>query len=150
MSPATTNALNTLTLEAEAVLTTLSDVLDTETIAVRMSDFKTFRSVQNDKNALFARYKTLMETLSKKAKHLREAPEATAERLRKTVHRFHKSVADNTVALEAGSRSIQRITDRIVKGARETAQANRQSYNYSGQTKHNSPLPVSIRVDEVL
>ncbi|MBU6234479.1 MAG: hypothetical protein KGQ41_01425 [Alphaproteobacteria bacterium] len=149
MSPASNNALNTLALEAESILGTLGDLLDRETDAVRTADYTTFRDLQNDKNALYNRYRTLLEAIKLRAPQIKEAPDATAERLRKVAARFHSSVEKNMYALDAGSKSVQRVTDRIVRAARESVQS-RQSYSPKGHAGQVAGQPISVKVDEVL
>ena len=129
MSQASLNAQKTLAAEAEAVLSSLCELLDRETDAVRSADFTTFRSIQADKHAMLARYRSLMETINKQNLTAATASEEVAARLKAIVTRFHDTAERNTKALEAGRNSIQRITDRIIKGARESVTANRTAYN---------------------
>lgn len=149
MSPAQANALNTLTLEAETILGTLSDLLDSETLAVRTADFSTFRNLQSDKIVLLQRYKSLIETLKTQKSALEKADEATSKRLKKSIAHFQECIHTNTNALEAGSKSIQRVTDRIIKGARDSVQG-RPTYNGYAKSHTNANMAVSITVDEVL
>lgn len=150
MSQASLNAQKTLAAEAEAVLSSLCELLDRETDAVRSADFTTFRSIQADKHAMLARYRSLMETINKQNLTAATASEEVAARLKAIVTRFHDTAERNTKALEAGRNSIQRITDRIIKGARESVTANRTAYNYQGHASLNTKSPLSIKVDEVL
>ena len=68
MSPAMANATTTLTSEAESLMSTLCDLLDRESNAVQESDFKLFRSIQDDKFAMLTRYRALMDTLHHQSK----------------------------------------------------------------------------------
>jgi hypothetical protein len=150
MSQAQTNAANTLASEAETVLSALCELLDYETNAVRNADFNTFRSIQSDKHAMLARYKSLMDTVTKQSAASPPVNEVLAQRLKVIINRFHESADRNAKTLEAGRNSVQRITDRIIKGARETINANRQTYNYAGHSSANNKGPISVRVDEIL
>jgi hypothetical protein len=58
--------------------------------------------------------------------------------------------APRTQTLESGKQSMQRLVDRIVRGARETVHANRQSYTKDGHGKIGTKAPLSIQVDQVL
>lgn len=150
MSPAMTNAAITLANEAEIVMGSLCDLLDRETEAVRASDFDAFRNLQNDKFTMLTRYKSLVETLDRQRDTVKNSGEAVAKRLKVTLDRFRASSQRNAVALEAGSNSMRRITDRIVRSARETVHANRQVYNSKGVSGPGKQVPLSIKIDEVL
>jgi len=149
MSPAMTNAAITLTSEVESVLGSLSDLLDIESDAVQASDFDAFRNLQNDKFALMTRYRALMETLTHQAPFLKQAGDTVVGRITTATERLQASTKRNALMLESGRNSMQRIVDRIVRAARETVHADRQSYNRNGRS-HNGGGTLSIRVDEVL
>jgi hypothetical protein len=149
MSPAMTNAAITLTAEVESIMSTLCDLLDRESEAVRTSDFDAFRDMQSDKLAMLTRYKSIVETLQRQSATLSSADAALLERLKKSSKKFLESSDRNTRTLEAGRQSMQRIIDRIVRGARETVHANRQSYNKQGHA-NGMQSPLCIQMDEVL
>lgn len=150
MSPAMNNATRTLTSEVESVMETLCGLLDRESDAVQASDFNTFRSIQNDKHALLTRYRALMDTLQRQSGALKTADKAILDRLKLAAKKFKVSTDRNASALEAGRNSMQRIVDRIVKCARDTVHANRQSYTKQGHAHLGSAGPLSIQVNEVL
>jgi PP-loop superfamily ATP-utilizing enzyme len=150
MSPAVTNATITLTSEVENVMSTLVDILDRESEAVRVSNFASFREIQNDKFSMLSRYRSLMETLQRQTDSLSKVDPKVIERLRASSEKFKVSAKRNTLALESGRNSMQRIVDRIVRCARDTIHGDRQSYNKKGQARTNTQLPLSVQVNEVL
>lgn len=150
MSPAMTNAVITLTSEVENLMGMLSDLLDRESEAVQSSDFETFRGMQNDKMALFSRYKSLMDTVQRQGSTLKSAGDPVTERLKKSIARFQSSAEKNAQTLEGGTKSMKRILERIVRATRETVHGSRQTYNKSGSVDSKSNGPLCIKVDEVL
>lgn len=150
MSPAMTNAAITLTSEVETVLGTLADLLDRESDAVQASEFDVFKGLQNDKFALLSRYRALMETLKYQAPHLKNAGDTITSRLTTATEHLQSSIKRNTATLERGAASMQRITDRIVRTARDHIYADRQSYKQDGRSGITAKTPVSMRIDEVL
>ncbi|MCB1538895.1 MAG: hypothetical protein H6865_05765 [Rhodospirillales bacterium] len=139
----------TLTSEVEAIMDTLCGLLDRESNAVKGADFVTFKSVQEDKFAMLTRYKSLMETLQRQAPALKGGDQALRERLRLAGERFSAAAERNARVLEAGRNSMQRIVDRIVRSARETVHADRQTYTRKGRAG-TTQAPLSIQVDTVL
>ncbi len=150
MSPAMNNAATTLASETESVIGMLCDLLDRETGAVTQADFKAFAAMQNDKIMMFGRYKSLMETLTRQNAMLKEADAAITTRIKILINRFQETVSTNSKALETGRQSMQRITDRIVRTARETVYADRQTYNSKGASGYNTKTPLNLKVNEVL
>ena len=148
MSPAMTNATITLTAEVESLMGTLCALLDRESEAVQTSDFDAFRAIQNDKFAMLTRYRALMETLQRQSSLFSKTDTVVLDRLKTISAKLKDSTARNGQALEAGRNSMQRIVDRIVRCARETVHANRQSYTSAGRAGAQSPF--SLQVDEVL
>jgi ElaB/YqjD/DUF883 family membrane-anchored ribosome-binding protein len=144
------NAANTMATEIELILNTLCDLLDRETMAVRTSDFEDFKNLQADKFAMLTRYKSLMETVSTQNHILKNTSDALKKQLNDMAARFQQSTERNIKALEAGRKSMQRISDRIVRCARDTVHATRQTYNNNGNSSINSKTPVSLKIDEVL
>jgi hypothetical protein len=150
MSPAITNATITLTSEVENIMSTLTDILDRESQAVHASDFKSFRDIQNDKFAMLTRYRSMMDTLQRQTPNLNKADPKIIERLKASNDKFRESAARNSLALEAGRNSMQRIVDRIVRCARDTVHGNRHTYNKKGESGNKSQAPLSLQVNEVL
>jgi hypothetical protein len=150
MSPAVTNATITLTTEVENVMLTLTDILDRESDAVQASDFRAFRDIQSDKFAMLSRYRSLMDTLQRQSASLSLVDSRVIDRLRASSEKFRLSTDRNAKALDSGRASIQRIVDRIVRTARDTIHANRQTYNRKGYADAKTQIPVSIQVNEVL
>lgn len=149
-SIAATNAAETLAAEAETILSALCGLLDRETEAVKAADFESFKEMQADKCAMLARYKALNDTLKKQSATIKALNDAMKDRLRETTKRFQTSSDRNLKALEAGRASMQRISERIIRCARETVHATRQTYNRNGYSSLNAQTAVSLKVDEVL
>jgi acetylglutamate kinase len=147
---AITNAANTMAAEAENLLSALCDLLDRETTAVRASDFEGFKNLQADKFAMLTRYKSLMDTIKTQSHVFKNVSDTLKKQLQDAAARFEKSTTHNIKALDAGSKSMQRITDRIIRCARDTVHATRQTYNNHGNSSINSKTPVSLKLDEVL
>ncbi len=150
MSPASTNAAITLVSETETVMGMLSDLLDRETAAVQMSDFKECSDIQTDKIMMFNRYRNLQDTLKRQSETIRGAGEPVAKRMTDAIERMQVAAKRNAQALEVGHRTMQRLTDRIVRGARASVYAGRQTYNKQGRTSANLQAPLKLKINDVL
>lgn len=144
MSPAAINATITLTNEIESVIDALAELLDRETEAVTSADFATFKVLQNDKMALMTRYRALIETTQKQTENFTTANDTIKERLQSAATRLDKSVGYNKSALEGGTRSMQRIMERVITAAKETLNEGRTTYTKGGRTSGGGTLSISL------
>src|SRR5882724_540606 len=116
--------------EMLAVIAAFSNLLVRETEALKMADFKTVDTLQNDKKLFAKQYHAKVTALAEHRGELQNIDLSLREKLLTERQRFNKVLSDNMRALELAQNSTKRLVNRILDAARHSVMKEQQT-NYS-------------------
>lgn len=143
--------LQTEVLDILSVLEDFSKLLNTETLALKKSDFQTMDSLQQDKKDIARKYQDMVTSLSARQSEMASLDGALRERLIMTRMRFTHILQDNMLALEHMKRSTQRLVNRILDVARDSVtEDTHHKYSASGKMQSTKSSSLSLSLDQNL
>lgn len=128
---------------------TLTDIIKQETEYLRAANTKGFKSLHDKKTEIANSYQHKLHNLLAQKEHLASAAPTDLERLQQARQDMIMASRENLEALERTNKSLNRISERIMKLAREKAEKQSISaYSNKGALYNNSKRPVSVGVIE--
>lgn len=143
-----------LSADPEKAMQQMMDTIDAlrriyveENAALDTSDTKTFMRLQDRKIKAALNYQTGAEQLRARREDIARLGSGTRKKLIDKQEEFSGVMAENLKAIDRLRRGVQRLNDRIMTSARESAQKNNANYSRSGLLNKNE-RPVSIGLSE--
>lgn len=151
-TPETAHATNTKALlqAMESRTAELRMILDTETLALSRSDISGFFALQ-DRKADMAKswHSALVDIAAARHENANPLDPATKAKLESLRIEMAETVRRNRTAIERSSRSMNRLSDRIMTHARRAAEEkSRVSYSAAGQIRSDAKRALSMGISE--
>jgi len=125
-----------------------SELLTTETNALRLAAFKTVDGLQARKKELAQEYQNVVVILQNRKMEIAQLEKHLRDTVTTARTQFTKILHDNLNAIESVKASSKRIVDRIIESAREAVETKSSpNYNATGYN-HSGNAPVSISIDQ--
>lgn len=125
----------------------LRDLYHEENEALATTDTKRFVSLQDRKIAMARDYQQQTQTLLARKKELKKIDPALKEKLTRKQAEFSEIAAENMAALDKVRKTVQRLNDRLMSLARDSARKDSVNYGARGDLG-NAGRPLSIGVNE--
>jgi|TARA_R110000868_G_scaffold128518_1_gene336657 hypothetical protein len=130
--------------------TSLTEIIQKETEYLRAADTKSFQALHNQKTERAHAYQEqFMKLVSNKAQLKSANPEAL-ERLQQARSEMITASNENLEALSRTTKSLNRISERILKLARKKSQGNALAYSAKGTVYDNNKTPISVGLTETV
>ena len=131
-TPAETISLDARCSRLEGTVRAMIDLLRLETIAVKAVDIQAFANLQKGKYDLFDAYQSDVHAMLDHRAQLKTLPEGVKDRIRGFERDLSLARVENMSVLERAGKSFERLRDRVVHIARDTAMRNASAYGANG------------------
>lgn len=132
----------------EQTVSAMITLLGKETEAVKAIDVSTFIALQDEKSVVLDDYQSRLRTLLTHKENIKTLPDSMKQRMRDLEHSLSIARVENMARLERAGKSFERLRDRIVHIARETAIRTGASYGPTGLMRTSARKTISTGVHD--
>ena len=134
------------TLDAVA---TFSELLETETRALKTSNFAVFESLQDQKLILAQNYQDAILAFEEDIDLLPTLEESLKDKLKQSHNRFAAAAEENQIVLASTAKVSERVVSLIMTAARRSV-SDGPSYSRGAIQGLSDKIPVHFKLNEVL
>lgn len=137
-------AINSIILSAE----NLTEIIEKETACLRVADSHGFKSLHAQKESFAHSYEAQFQKLIANKGELKALAPEDLQRLTQARKKMTDASIENFAAMERTKRSLNRLSERIMKLARNQSQHNTNLYSSSGALYSSQGTAKSIGIGE--
>lgn len=130
--------------------TNLTEIIQKETEYLRAADTKNFQALHATKTEHAHAYQAQFMKLVSNKGQLKSADPEALERLQQARSEMISASNENLEALSRTTKSLNRISERILKLARKKSQGNALAYSAKGTVYDNTKTPISVGLTETV
>lgn len=129
------------------IIDTLKSVYEEENSALVSADTKRFMDLQERKINAAQRYHDSAAQMIEKREQIMTADPALRQKLQQSHNEFSSIAQQNISGIQRMDKAVKRLSERIIKSARETALRESANYRQNGRM-YGQNRPVSMGINE--